>query len=215
MANTSLTGAGKPHNIICSQCLKPANLIWCSTCCRSYHAACLALPPSVESIASWSCPSCQERREAVDLRLDQLPAPQISSLASDTAGGSIAPILPALPHNSYGEARKFLADHGFPNNQEITSEFVRDLQDLITKAELASQNEQELMRLRGENSQLIDEIRKLRAGSESQLSPSSSAYSSQQGPAASAAPSFTPGRSEIPRLDVTEKSWDRIISEGF
>jgi hypothetical protein len=57
--------AGKPHNFICSTCRKPGNLLFCATCCRSYHSSCLLAPPAPEELADWSCPCCRERQSAM------------------------------------------------------------------------------------------------------------------------------------------------------
>ncbi|EED21156.1 PHD finger protein [Talaromyces stipitatus ATCC 10500] len=202
--------AGRPHNIICSQCLKPGNLLWCSTCSRSYHFVCLVSPPSVDVAASWLCPSCQERQAALNFEYKSLP----SGNGDPTSGSNISGSSFSGP--AYAMAKKFLANHGLANNQAITSDFLDDLQQLIVKAELASQKESELLKLRHENSQLMEELISNRARSGSQLSPQSQlspAYNSQHG--TSATPSYPPSRNEISKLDVTDKSWDRIISEAF
>lgn len=125
----------------------------------------------------------------------------------------------AFSDPAYAMARKFLANHGLANNKAITTDFLRDLQQLIVTAELSSQKNTELSKLRRENSQLMTEIFRTRAGSESHgsqqshQSQHSPAYSAQQG--ASAPPSYPPSRNEVSKLDVSDKSWDRIISEAF
>ncbi|KAE8554038.1 hypothetical protein EYB25_002576 [Talaromyces marneffei] len=213
-------GAGRPHNIICSQCLKPGNLSLCSTCCRSYHYVCLASPPSVEGAASWSCPSCQERQTALQFEYDRLSDPTNVSMVDrnrDTSAGDIFAATFSDP--AYTMAKRFLSNHGLANNNAITADFLNDLQQLIVKSELASHKDTELLKLRRENSRLMTEISRNRAGSEphqshqfhqSQHSP---VYNSQQG--ASAPPSYPPSKAEISKLDVSDKSWDRIISEAF
>lgn len=55
----TFSGAGRPHNIVCSECRLPDSLIGCQTCCRSYHTACLA--DVVRSANAFYCPSCRER----------------------------------------------------------------------------------------------------------------------------------------------------------
>jgi hypothetical protein len=132
----------------------------------------------------------------------------------DTSAGDI--FAAAFSDPAYAMAKKFLANHGLANNKAITADFLRDLQQLIVKAELASQKDTELLKLRRENSQLMTELFRNRAGSESHQSHQSQhspVYSSQQG--ASAPPSYPPSRTDISKLDVSDKSWDRIISEAF
>jgi hypothetical protein len=135
----------------------------------------------------------------------------------DTSTGDI--FAASFSDPAYAMAKKFLANHGLANNEAITADFLRDLQQLIAKAELASQKDTELLKLRRENSQLMTEIFRTRAGSESygsnqsHQSQHSPVYSAQQG--VSAPPSYPPSRNEVSRLDVSDKSWDRIISEAF
>lgn len=129
----------------------------------------------------------------------------------DNSAGDIVPA--AFSDPAYAMAKKFLANHGLANNTAITADFLRDLQQLIAKAELASQKDMELLKLRRENSQLMTEIFRTRAGSESHQSQHSPVHSAQQG--APATPSYPPSRTEISKLDVSDKSWDRIISEAF
>ncbi|GAM42575.1 hypothetical protein TCE0_044f16672 [Talaromyces pinophilus] len=107
---------------------------------------------------------------------------------------------------AYATAKKFLANHGLANNKAITADFLRDLQQLIAKAELASQKDTELLKLRRENSQLMTEIFRTRAGSESygsnqsHQSQHSPVYSAQQG--VSAPPSYPPSRNEVSRPGI-------------
>ncbi|KAB8256296.1 hypothetical protein BDV32DRAFT_97122 [Aspergillus pseudonomiae] len=72
-------GAGKPHNLVCSGCRNPGNLILCETCCRSYHAPCL--PSHDVSILTepFHCPSCKH------MRWDQSP-PQFDRSTSSSNG---------------------------------------------------------------------------------------------------------------------------------
>ena len=125
----------------------------------------------------------------------------------------------AFSDPAYAMAEKFLANHGLVNNKAITANFLRDLQQLIVKVEVASQKDTELLKLRRENSQLMTEIFRTRAGSESHGSHQSHqsrhslVYTSQQG--ASAPPGYPLSKSEVSKSVVLDKSWDRIISEAF
>lgn len=79
-----LAGAGKPHNLICSQCRVPDQLLFCETCCRSYHTGCL---PSSEFTAfpgNFHCPSCRDKS------WDRLP-PQVSRRSSPNVSRSTTP----------------------------------------------------------------------------------------------------------------------------
>lgn len=132
----------------------------------------------------------------------------------DAAAGDI--FSTAFSDPAYAKAKKFLANHGLADNKAITADFLHDLQKLIAKVEVASQKDRELLILRRENSQLMTEIFRNRASSEShqsQQSQHSPVYSAQQ--ATSATPSYSPSKTEISKLDVSDKSWDRIISEAF
>lgn len=82
------SGAGKPHNLICSECYKPNHLMFCETCCRSYHAECLRSEGSTGILTIFHCPSCKVKK------WDHVP-PQFSSRSpsvfrSTTPGGDAA-----------------------------------------------------------------------------------------------------------------------------
>lgn len=55
-------GTGRPHNIVCTACRNPDNLLLCETCCRSYHAACLPAFSAPEPTGNFYCPSCKEKQ---------------------------------------------------------------------------------------------------------------------------------------------------------
>ncbi|GMG01536.1 hypothetical protein BDV35DRAFT_256481 [Aspergillus flavus] len=55
-------GAGKPHNLVCSGCRYPGNLLLCETCCRSYHGSCLPSQDASLLTGSFHCPSCRHKR---------------------------------------------------------------------------------------------------------------------------------------------------------
>ncbi|KAF7629438.1 hypothetical protein AFLA_013154 [Aspergillus flavus NRRL3357] len=54
--------AGKPHNLVCSGCRYPGNLLLCETCCRSYHGPCLPSQDASLLTGSFHCPSCRHKR---------------------------------------------------------------------------------------------------------------------------------------------------------
>ncbi|PKX94939.1 PHD finger protein [Aspergillus novofumigatus IBT 16806] len=91
--------AGKPHNLVCSECRSPDDLMLCETCCRSYHARCLSDPVTATSTGNFYCPSCRDKR------WDQM-LPQISSLAAspDVSRSSTPVPHPAIMHNRTGPA---------------------------------------------------------------------------------------------------------------
>ncbi|KAE8367507.1 hypothetical protein BDV27DRAFT_72062 [Aspergillus caelatus] len=77
--------AGKPHNLVCSSCRNPGNLILCETCCRSYHAPCLSSQDSSILSGPFYCPSCKHKR------WDQSPPQFDRSAASSNASRSSTP----------------------------------------------------------------------------------------------------------------------------
>lgn len=95
----SLTGpadADKPHNVVCSQCHLPENLIHCGTCCRSYHTWCDPSMARRAGTGDFHCPSC------VDKGWDRAP-PQFTRPASTSSDsrattpvGNPSRILPSM-----------------------------------------------------------------------------------------------------------------------
>lgn len=78
-------GAGKPHNLVCSGCRNPGNLILCEACCRSYHAFCLPSQDASMLTGPFYCPSCRHKR------WDQSPPQFDKSAASSNASRSSTP----------------------------------------------------------------------------------------------------------------------------
>ncbi|KAE8132726.1 hypothetical protein BDV38DRAFT_287443 [Aspergillus pseudotamarii] len=78
-------GAGKPHNLVCSGCRNPGNLILCETCCRSYHTHCLPSQDASILTGPFYCPSCRHKR------WDQSPPQFDRSAASSNASRSSTP----------------------------------------------------------------------------------------------------------------------------
>ncbi|PLB50005.1 hypothetical protein P170DRAFT_473578 [Aspergillus steynii IBT 23096] len=83
------TRAGKPHNLICSQCRKPDDLIPCETCCRSYHAACLMLGGLSPHAGAFHCPSCRRNQWDQSLQFDTpLQSSNVSPSSTPSGNGS-------------------------------------------------------------------------------------------------------------------------------
>lgn len=59
---TSLPEAGRLHNVVCSACHNPDDLLLCETCCRSYHGSCLPPSDAPGSPANFHCPFCKRKR---------------------------------------------------------------------------------------------------------------------------------------------------------
>jgi hypothetical protein len=91
--------AGKPHNLVCSECRSPDDLMLCETCCRSYHARCLLDAARATTTGNFYCPSCRDKR------WDQTP-PLINSLAAspDVSRSSTPVPHPAIMHSRTGPA---------------------------------------------------------------------------------------------------------------
>ncbi|EBA27370.1 PHD finger protein [Aspergillus fumigatus Af293] len=96
---TNWIKAGKPHNLVCSECRSPDDLMLCETCCRSYHARCLPDPARPASTGNFYCPSCRDKRW-------DLTPPLINSLAaSPGVSRSSTPVPPpAIMHSRTGLA---------------------------------------------------------------------------------------------------------------
>ncbi|KAF9891877.1 hypothetical protein FE257_002839 [Aspergillus nanangensis] len=78
-------GAGKPHNLVCSLCRHPDNLMPCESCCRAYHAACLSLGEDSNPLnGQFYCPSCKRNQ------WDQSP-PQFGGVTPSSTGSSTSP----------------------------------------------------------------------------------------------------------------------------
>ncbi|EAW07006.1 PHD finger protein [Aspergillus clavatus NRRL 1] len=76
----------KPHNLVCSECRHPDDLLLCETCCRSYHARCLpGATAATASLVSFHCPSCKEKQ------WDQTPPPVNPLVVSPSASRSSTP----------------------------------------------------------------------------------------------------------------------------
>ncbi|KAL4737200.1 hypothetical protein BDV11DRAFT_192243 [Aspergillus similis] len=75
--------SGKPHNVICSECRGPNNLIFCQTCCRSYHGSCLPASDSAIETSQFRCPACLAGRwDHAAQMLNQLTSPATSRSAT-------------------------------------------------------------------------------------------------------------------------------------
>ncbi|KAL5355042.1 hypothetical protein BJX96DRAFT_1099 [Aspergillus floccosus] len=88
--------SGKPHNLVCSQCRNPDNLMPCETCCRSYHSACL--PAAADAVMSgrFYCPSCKQYQwdQAPPQFSNATPSPNASRSSTPSARGSVQVMSP-------------------------------------------------------------------------------------------------------------------------
>ncbi|KAL1966213.1 hypothetical protein VTN77DRAFT_4765 [Rasamsonia byssochlamydoides] len=227
--------AGKPHNFICSTCRKPGNLIYCTTCCRSYHLPCLSAPPVPEELANWSCPACRERQDVM-AAVTNAPFDSASPMAtrSNTPGSgsvtaksspqmhyqpSISAHSTALSHgadDSFERERKFLIEYGdFPPHQEFKRDLLVQLRRLIQGVELHAPTRRELDALRSENARLRKENAQLKASVKSRWMHHGSLYGVRRSPSASRADTSLDSIEALKPPDVSEKSWDRIITDAF
>ncbi|KAH8689452.1 hypothetical protein BGW36DRAFT_365220 [Talaromyces proteolyticus] len=147
---------GKPHNIICSHCRQPGQLLPCATCCRAHHVACLPAPPPVDAVAtgSWSCPACLSRVGVSPLS----PSPR-----------------PGSPRNCQ-RARQFLSEHGLA--ADFSENGLLQLEQLINRADQS----RELDQLRSENALLKAEIQRLRENPRQHLLYDSPLYDRRHSP---------------------------------
>ena len=53
---------GRHHNVVCSACCNPDNLLLCETCCRSYHTSCLPPSDTPDPTGNFHCPSCKHKQ---------------------------------------------------------------------------------------------------------------------------------------------------------
>ncbi|KAI9039843.1 PHD finger protein [Aspergillus affinis] len=82
------SGVGKPHNLICSQCRNPDDLIPCETCCRSYHAACLQRLEGLFPPRPFYCPSCRQNQWDQSVQFDTpLPSSNVSRSSTPSVHG--------------------------------------------------------------------------------------------------------------------------------
>ncbi|KAL4984174.1 hypothetical protein BDW68DRAFT_190704 [Aspergillus falconensis] len=209
----SSVDSGKPHNVICSKCRGPNNLIFCETCCRSYHGSCL--PASACVAGRWG---------HVPPMLDQLTSPTASrsatpfvrpatsgiiSPAAETARGGMQTPFRVTDHiaapdafdpSILSRARDFLRTHGaFPESQEFSMDLLLKLGAMMTELDFHRSQVQELA---SENAHLRQDNANIRAYLDSNLRTGKP---------------FGPGGdfSEIsrPSADTTGKSWDRIVMD--
>ncbi|KAL4880565.1 hypothetical protein BJY04DRAFT_71734 [Aspergillus karnatakaensis] len=70
--------SGKPHNFVCTQCRKPDNLIYCGSCCRSYHLSCLSPGDQPLQSDQFHCPGCRTGHFDRSPALDSSISPAVS-----------------------------------------------------------------------------------------------------------------------------------------
>ncbi|KAL3455515.1 hypothetical protein BJX64DRAFT_67027 [Aspergillus heterothallicus] len=220
--------SGKPHNIICSACQRPDNLLHCSTCSRSYHALCLSRSELSEA-SQFACPPCKtsfcnrsatfsnpsrgstpiaNHSSRITSPSNQLQSPgprslQSSRVVTPASGGGLSMFsaADALDPSMLTRAREFLHVHGgFPEQQEFSLELLLKLGSIMTELDYHRQQVQELA---SENSHLRQDNANIRAYLDSNLATGR--------PAGTPITDFSP----IPRpsADTTGKSWDRIVMD--
>ncbi|KAL2858553.1 hypothetical protein BJY01DRAFT_241881 [Aspergillus pseudoustus] len=220
--------SGKPHNIICSTCQKPDNLLHCGTCSRSYHALCLSRSDLSTEASQFSCPPCKSSftnnsatssnpshastptanhpfRITSPSNVLQSPAQrslQSSRVVTPAAGDAALFSAPdALDPGMLPRAREFLQAYGgFPEHQEFSLELLLKLGSMMTELDFHRQQVQELA---SENSHLRQDNANIRAYLDSDL--------------ATGRPAGTPvadlSTISRPSADTAGKSWDRIVMD--
>ncbi|KAL4808122.1 hypothetical protein BDV18DRAFT_96189 [Aspergillus unguis] len=90
--------SGKPHNIVCSKCHGPKNLVHCTTCARSYHTSCL---PSTGSWmqSAFYCPACRAGRWNGSQVSGSLASPQHRQLGTPVVRSPEQSIPASLPRD--------------------------------------------------------------------------------------------------------------------
>ncbi|KKK15203.1 hypothetical protein P175DRAFT_0443530 [Aspergillus ochraceoroseus IBT 24754] len=76
--------SGKPHNLVCSVCRTPDDLMPCEACCRSYHTSCLPPPDTAVMAQQFYCPACKAKRW-------DLSPPKFGSTASSNVSRASTP----------------------------------------------------------------------------------------------------------------------------
>ncbi|KAE8148902.1 hypothetical protein BDV25DRAFT_141335 [Aspergillus avenaceus] len=119
---------GKPHNLVCSVCRNPDNLMPCETCCRSYHRACLpqgVIPPLA---AQFYCSECKNKRwDQSPPQFDKPPSSTVSRSSTPGANGSSGVSSPSehgshavrQPHPLIGAATSATAASSSHSSPEI------------------------------------------------------------------------------------------------
>ncbi|GAD92935.1 PHD finger domain protein [Paecilomyces variotii No. 5] len=128
------------------------------------------------------------------------------------------PTIPFRPNiDPAARAKDFLAEYdGHHANREYGSDFLLQLGRMIQQAESSSQSLREAESLREENAKLKRENSQLRLNLSSRLSSRDPALSLRRSP--SATRTYTSSNNSVASLippDVSERSWDRIISDVF
>jgi hypothetical protein len=117
--------------------------------------------------------------------------------------------------DSFDRERRFLAEYGgFSANHDFKTDFLVQLRNLTAGAEYHAQMRRELEALRSENARLTKENIQLQAEIKLRRTHPGPIYGLRPSPSASHG--YTSESMEAPKsLDVSEKTWDRIISDGF
>lgn len=143
------------------------------------------------------------------------PHLQFSADVGDLWPNSTIPFRPNIDPTT--RARDFLAEYGgLPSSQDYRPDFLLQLGRIIQQAESSDQSLKEAESLREENAKLRRENSQLRLNLSSRLSSRDPALSLRRSP--SATRTYTSSNNSVASLippDVSERSWDRIISDVF
>lgn len=117
--------------------------------------------------------------------------------------------------DTFTRERGFLTEHGgFPTDEDFRPDLLVQLRNLIAGAEYQAQMRREMDNLRRENANLKKENHQLQTELKSCRTPPGSMYGLRGSPSASRG--YISDSMEAPKsLDVSEKSWDRIITDAF
>ncbi|KAB8075537.1 hypothetical protein BDV29DRAFT_190156 [Aspergillus leporis] len=159
---SSVPGAEKPHNLVCSDCRNPGNLMPCETCCRPYHVPCLPPGNVAASTRQFYCPSCRRKQ------WDQSPPQFPRSTPSSNASRSSIPVVNTPSNYSspdidrqqafacressstaeadiLSRARSFLVDYGqFSADQVLRPELLLKLASMMVELESQQALKQEV-----------------------------------------------------------------------
>ncbi|KAL4895361.1 hypothetical protein BDV59DRAFT_173769 [Aspergillus ambiguus] len=234
-------GSGKPHNLVCSQCRKPDNLVLCETCCRSYHSTCLTATEASIRNGQFYCPSCRQNqwdqappqfdnamqssnvsrsstpsaRSSVKLA-SPLKADRLSTQLGPTAQGIQSPTAQAAPSI---ECRQHQNDISAPPQYDLVG---RAKSFLFEYGQFPLDHEFRLDLLLKLGSMIAEveshrfiqqELQQLRDENANLRSSNASLRGIVSNPSSNPPPSYLPPVLPSPAGTIREKSWDRIVTD--